>query len=171
MFPIPNDVIPLIINNLDIRSICSFRQCCKEANNNNFDWHNYFFSKTTIPDTYKNFIIDENFMRIHGLYLMNIKDPNIVKKWFTYYQYINDVLSKYEIFIVEPKYYCFYVSIEYWNGEKFHLTYNKRSGKLEVNVGNYYTAYLQNIKKIICKKLKERILSYHTIRSIDIKMD
>ena len=105
-----SDIVPLIINNLDIPSISSFRQLCKTADNI-FNWSNYFLSKTTIPETYKEYSIDEKFMRKHGKYLVKIEYPYIVKQWFRYYPSINNILSKYKTFIVEPKYYLFVIHI------------------------------------------------------------
>lgn len=169
MLPIPDDVIPLIINNLDIRSIGSFRRICK-GSNYNVDWNNYFLSKTKIPEMYKNYSIDEKFMRKHGKYLVKIEYPYIVKQWFRYYPSINNILSKYKTFIVEPKYYIFVIHITHQE-EVYSLVYNKRSGSLEVSVGNRYTAHIWNIEKTICEKLKERMLSYDTFLSIEVKIN
>ena len=121
MFSIP-DVIPLIINNLDIPNISSFRQVCKEANNN-FSWSNYFLSKTNIPDAYKEHNIDEVFMKEQGKYLMNIKDENVVKQWFKYYPYVCLILSEYYKFTGDQRYY-FAVRIKCWDGEHI-IIYNK----------------------------------------------
>lgn len=172
MFSIP-DIVPLIINNLDIQNISSFRQLCKEANNI-FDWNNYFLSKTRIPNEYNKYFIDADFMRTHGKYLMNVTDVNVVRQWFAYHSCIKYILSKYDAFVSKSNEDVFGIDINYENGEIYRISYSKEKNTISTTdiytkLRNYHDN-CKGIKSIMIKKLCKKILIYK-IKDINLSIN
>lgn len=84
---LPDDVIPLILNNCKLEQIGIFALICTKTNDivRNFNWEQYYFNRTILyNDIYPK--IDINFMKTHGKYLINIKDRNTILRWFIHHE-------------------------------------------------------------------------------------
>lgn len=168
MFSVP-DIMPIIINNLNIKDISSFRQLCKEANTI-FSWPNYFLSNVSIPEAYKEHNIDEKFMKEHGKHLIHISDIHIVKQWFDYKYCVGKMLSIYDYFIGSHEK-ILDIYINYANDVKYSITYNKKFNILvTTNYMKETTYYETDIKDIICNKIREGLL-FSTIIKINVQVD
>jgi len=101
-----HDVIPNIIKYLPLKDIGSFLQTCKY--NIMIDWESYY--KFNIKHNYDYSVIDLNFMKTHGKYLINVTNDDKIIQWFTYYHFLTDKYNyiktsiKYDL-IQNPKLY------------------------------------------------------------------
>lgn len=188
-----SDIIPLITNNLDIKSICSFIRSCKEANS--FDWKSYFLFHTNIADEYKEYQIDNNFMKTHGQYLINVTNEDIVKQWFTCYSSIENIIFIYDSFIKGDIYKhkgkkynfsrCEWINIKIIYKKYYSdITYNKEKNTLYVKnvIGNVFeyrtndinvfsdniksTLFILNISKIIVTVDHNTVYKFSAIDNI-----
>lgn len=169
-----SDIVPLIINNLDIPSISSFRQLCKTADNI-FNWSNYFLSKTTIPETYKEYSIDEKFMKEHGKYLINVTNPHIVSQWFKFYSRIKDTLLEYDKFMSNNCYKVLEINILYQEYKRCFI-FNRRKEIVVLTIKTFTTIHTYNhsdksieqFRSIGATKLYKKLLIYgmHDINAI-----
>lgn len=93
-----NDVLPLIINNLPLSSIKNFTQTCKFINDivNNIDWKDYFIYNVVnnVKDLYKDIVIDLEFMKCRGYYLLKVTDPKLVLQHLNYYINVREICKE-----------------------------------------------------------------------------
>lgn len=86
----PNELLLLFVNHLTLLDLRNFQLISKKVNSINIDWDTYFkFHNHNI--LYNNVLIDKEFIKSQGKYLMNINDERIISQWFKFYPIISNL--------------------------------------------------------------------------------
>jgi hypothetical protein len=115
---LPSELILLICYNVNLITLKNFACTCNSINNtiNNIDWEIYIKSHNSLIT---NSNIDCNFMKEHGIYLINVMDINIINKWFNYYPrigIIENILNGNYSQLDYPE-----LMDDYFNGKTYHI--------------------------------------------------
>src|ERR1700722_140453 len=86
---LPIDVLKLILYNLSLTDIGVMTIICSLCNEavDSIDWDSYFKQQTGGYDI--DMIIDHNFMKNNGIYLMKVKDKDKINQWLRLYPQIS----------------------------------------------------------------------------------